>query len=223
MKILAITDVHSENNPKFDNYIKNNDLDLVIVAGDITNFGPPEFATEFLNNITSLGIEVIAIPGNCDTKESILAIEESDAIFNHNNLFINQNIAFHGFGGSNPTPFDTPFEFDDEELYENINDLFNQVVSNQRMLNILITHAPPLNCEADKLEDGSHVGSNGVRKIIEEHQPDISICGHIHEARSIDKIDETLVINPGMLKDNHGSLIEISKDLSDFKVDLVEF
>ncbi|MDR0900066.1 MAG: metallophosphoesterase [Methanobrevibacter sp.] len=223
MKILQISDVHSEDNPKFNSYLGNNDLDLVVITGDITNFGPPEFVTTFIDRIIALGIKVIAIPGNCDNSESISAIKSSNATFNHSSLYIDNNICFYGFGGSNPTPFDTPFEFDDNEIYENIKPLFGQIVTNQKMFNILVTHAPPYGCACDKIEDGSHVGSNGVRKIIEEFKPDISLCGHIHEANSIDKIGNTVVANPGMLKNNQGCLIEIADDFSDFKIELIEF
>lgn len=223
MKILQISDVHSEENPKFNSYLENNDIDLVIITGDITNFGPPEFVSKFIDNILSLGIKVQAIPGNCDNPQSIEAIKKSKAIFNHSSIYIDNNICFYGFGGSNPTPFDTPFEFNDEELYENIKSLFGQINSNQKMLSILVTHAPPYCCEADKIEDGSHVGSKGIRRIIEEFEPNINLCGHIHEANSLDKIANTVVANPGMLKNNNGCLIEIADDNSDFKVNLVEF
>jgi Icc-related predicted phosphoesterase len=38
--------------------------------------------------------------------------------------------------------------------------------------------------------------SNAVRKAIEQFQPDIAICGHVHEAAGIEeKIGKTTVIN----------------------------
>ena len=43
MKILSISDVHGEENENLYKYLKKNDIDLVLVSGDITNFGPLEF------------------------------------------------------------------------------------------------------------------------------------------------------------------------------------
>jgi len=48
---------------------------------------------------------------------------------------------------------------------------------------------------ADRVGD-LHVGSESVRKIIEEYQPILCACGHIHESRCIDKIGETIIVNP---------------------------
>ena len=44
-----------------------------------------------------------------------------------------------------------------------------------------------------------HVGSTAVREFIEEAQPDICLCGHIHESRAVDRIGRTVVVNPGAL------------------------
>jgi Icc-related predicted phosphoesterase len=41
------------------------------------------------------------------------------------------------------------------------------------------------------------VGSRAVRKFLEEHQPILSLHGHIHESRGAVRIGRTLAINPG--------------------------
>ena len=41
------------------------------------------------------------------------------------------------------------------------------------------------------------VGSTAVREAIEQHQPALSLHGHIHEARGNTRIGRTLCINPG--------------------------
>ena len=53
MKILAISDVHGEDNENFYKYLNNNDIDIVIITGDITNFGPLEFVDEFIASLGS--------------------------------------------------------------------------------------------------------------------------------------------------------------------------
>ena len=86
---------------------------------------------------------------------------------------------------------------------------------------ILVTHAPPYNTCADLTESGDHVGSQGILKSIHEFEPNINICGHIHEAKSLCKIGTvTDVANPGMLKDNGAVLIDI-EDGSNYEISII--
>ena len=60
--------------------------------------------------------------------------------------------------------------------------------------------APQLTAEMDLKDAGRStvpVGSTAVREVIEEHQPALSLHGHIHEARATKRLGRTLCINPG--------------------------
>ncbi|MCL2688100.1 MAG: metallophosphoesterase [Methanobrevibacter sp.] len=219
MNILAISDIHAKEHEGLYNYLEKNNIDLLIISGDITNFGPLEFVSDFLNKLASYGSTIIAIPGNCDPDGVIGKINESDAICAHDDVIEYGNLVIYGFGGSNPTPFDTPCEFDEEALYNSIKSVMESknIISVKESTDkfphgkipILLTHAPPKDTEVDKIGDGTHVGSESVRKIIEEYQPRLNLCGHIHEAKAFDMIEGTVIANPGMLKDGYGCLIEI--------------
>ncbi|MGL6298932.1 MAG: metallophosphoesterase family protein [Methanobacteriaceae archaeon] len=215
MKILAISDLHSgEIVESVISLVKDNNVDIIAISGDITDFGTSDEAENTLNNIAESGAELIAIPGNCDSKDICSAIDKSNAFNCHNNIYDNENLAICGFGGSNPTPFNTPFEFSEDEIYSNIKELtinFSKSVETSKF-KILLTHAPPINTNADKIGSGDHVGSSSVRKIIEEFQPDLAICGHIHEAKSSDKIGKTTIINPGMANSGDACLITIESN-----------
>ena len=50
-KILAISDIHGEENENLYTYLGNNDIDLVLILGDITDFGPLDFVETFINKI----------------------------------------------------------------------------------------------------------------------------------------------------------------------------
>ena len=223
-KILAISDVHGEENENLYNYLNNNDINLVLVLGDITDFGPLEFASEFLEKIADCGVDVIAIPGNCDPKGICNAINETSFCL-HNNIIAYDDAILFGYGGSNETPFNTPGEIQDNKIYGDVYELlanydyvYNKEVPKVR---ILVTHAPPYNTEADKMENGEHVGSSGILKSIHEFEPEINVCGHIHEAKSLSKIGITTdVANPGMLKDNGAVLIEL-KGGSEYDISLI--
>jgi Icc-related predicted phosphoesterase len=57
------------------------------------------------------------------------------------------------------------------------------------------------------------VGSTAVRDAIEQHQPILSLHGHVHEARGFARIGRTLAINPGSSY-GHGDLLGAIVDLS---------
>lgn len=223
-KILAIGDVHGEENPKLYDYLENNDIDLVLILGDITDFGPLDFVETFINKLYEYDVDVIAIPGNCDPNGICNAINDV-AFCLHNNIVAYGDAILFGYGGSNPTPFDTPGETDDDHIYSSVYDLlanYDYVYNNQvPKVRILATHAPPFNTEADRVSNGEHVGSQGILKSIHEFEPEINLCGHIHEAKSLSKIGFTTdVANPGMLKDNGAVLVDI-KDGSNYDISII--
>ena len=118
------------------------------------------------------------------------------------------------------TPFDTPGEIPDDKIYEDVYKLLSENDIDSKV-KILLTHAPPFNSQADVIENGAHVGSQGILKVINEFKPNINLCGHVHEARSISKIDSsTDVANPGMLKDNGAVLIDI-KNNTDYDIEII--
>jgi uncharacterized protein len=206
MKILAVSDIHGKY-IKIIDYLKKNTVDLIILTGDITDFGPNELAEEILNEISSFNIPVLAIPGNCDPINLYGSIDNSKAVNIHGKSVTIKNIGICGFGGSNPTPYNTPLEFDEIEIYDNARKVMEEIKNHE--ITLFVTHAPPLGTKTDLLPSGKHVGSESLRKIIEEFQPSINICGHIHESMAIDKIGKTTIINPGMLKEGHACIINI--------------
>lgn len=60
---------------------------------------------------------------------------------------------------------------------------------------VLIVHGPPhMACDLSNYQN-EHTGSPSLRKRVEEIQPQIVICGHIHEGRGIAAIGQTPVWN----------------------------
>ena len=113
-------------------------------------------------------------------------------------------------GYSNRTPWNTPRELDEEEIYVRLRRLVDQLEEPARA--ILNVHVPPYESSLDTAfevdEDLRYVmkggrphevptGSSAVRQIIEETQPLLSLHGHIHESKGVTTIGRTVAINPG--------------------------
>jgi len=67
---------------------------------------------------------------------------------------------------------------------------------------IYIMHSPPFGTRLDLIQGGKSAGSCSIRAFIEEHQPLLTLHGHIHESPDLsgayfDWIGKTLSINPG--------------------------
>lgn len=206
MKILAVGDIHGKY-MRIIQYIKENPVDLIIISGDITHFGPPELGEEILNEISSFNIPVLAIPGNCDPINLYGNIDNSKAINIHGRSVTIKDIGICGFGGSNPTPFNTPLEFEEVEIYDQARTALETIRDHK--VTLFVTHAPPYGTKTDVLPSGDHVGSEGLRRLIEEFQPSVNICGHIHEAKAIDEVGDTKVVNPGMVSEGNACIINI--------------
>jgi putative phosphoesterase len=215
MKILVMGDIHGQCQNIF-NYLKKNKSDLIILTGDITHFGPEKLGEEILNEICIFDTPTLAIPGNCDPLSIYGELENSNAINIHNRSLIIKNIGICGFGGSNTTPFNTPLEFAEMQIYSQLEKIISQIENEE--IRILVTHVPPYNTKADLLPSGEHVGSESLRRIIEEYQPTLNLCGHIHESKAIDKIGETIILNPGESSQGYAAIVEINEENGKSKV-----
>lgn len=167
-----------------------------------------EFADERLSGTETLAY---VIPGNDDpwsidavlaSGTSVVACDESV-----------QQIGPHemvSFGYSNQTPWKTPRELGEEEIYERLKRLVDQLETPRRA--IFNIHVPPYESSLDTAlevdDDLRYVmkggrphevptGSPAVRQIIEETQPLLSLHGHIHESKGVTRIGRTMAINPG--------------------------
>jgi Icc-related predicted phosphoesterase len=113
-------------------------------------------------------------------------------------------------GWSNHTPWQTPREESEDELYARLDALAQQVKDPRRA--VFMIHVPPHDSGLDTapiLNENLRptisagdvlrgpVGSTAVRRIIEDYQPVLTIHGHIHESGGERKIGDTLAINPG--------------------------
>jgi Icc-related predicted phosphoesterase len=206
MRIIVFGDVHMDLG-NFSRIPAVEVADSVIITGDITNYGSRQAAREIIAAVRKVNDHIVALAGNLDNKDVADYLEE-EGISLHGRGQRFGRIGIFGVGGSNPTPFNTPIEYSEEELQSFLAQGYEQVKTAPH--HILVSHAPPLKTKTDRISSGVHVGSTAVRAFIEEYQPAFCLCGHIHESRAQDRIGNTQIINPGMIKD--GGWIEITAD-----------
>jgi len=196
MKILATADIHGSQY-RLNIVLKNIEQyapELVIVCGDITQFGPGDVAKNFLDQIP---VETLAIPGNIDTAEVSDGINNSKATNIDMKQVEKKGIHFVGINGVNP------------------NDVVQFFTTHKNILDrtsVLVTHVPPYNTQ-DKIFLGMHRGSKELREIVDKYKPRLVICGHIHEDPGYMKAGKTIVVNCSMGKRGEGALIEINKTI----------
>ena len=156
------------------------------------------------------GVRVIMTPGNDDEFEVDEVLAASDFVEAPNDTIIELEGGYEmlSLGWANPTPWNTPRETSEEDLRRRIDELAAQIGNMETA--IFNIHVPPHGSGLDfapELTDGDKqtrggavavaVGSTAVADAIEEYQPLLSLHGHIHESRAIQKIGRTVSINPG--------------------------
>ena len=171
MKILAISDPHGDYSKIRKMMEKAGDFDLVVIVGDITHFGPDEKVEELMELFDK---PVLAIPGNCDQRSILKTLDASKATNLHGKIEQIGNISFIGLGGSNPTPFNTPFELSEEEI--------------EKALEGMV-------CSAE------NTGECGT----------IVLLTHIHEAKGLEKVGKTVVLNPGEASKGSCALVHLDE------------
>jgi len=200
MKLLAITDVHGRTQVLKWVIELSKDFDLLVIAGDVAEWGDEKLFRNFYKSLSDNNIKTLFVPGNHDP---ILELS-LDKVSNLHGRSINLGgLIFCGIGGSNPTPFNTPFELDDDRAYELLSRLPNQI-------DVLISHASPYGTKCDRSYGGNHIGSKPIRSFIEKAKPKVVISGHVHEARSMDILGDTLIVNPGPAMNGFYTIISIN-------------
>jgi Icc-related predicted phosphoesterase len=212
VRILAISCFHGdiENLLNFTDRISGLNIDIVVCPGDFTdNYLPKGFtrvglAEIILEELKILGKPLIAVPGSWDGE--LIDFLAKKGVSVHGKGKEVSGIGFYGFGGAK-TPFNTPFEPGEEEIERGLERGFKDVKGAKVL--VQVTHAPPARTAVDIITSGAHVGSEVVRKFIEEKQPELAICSHIHEGRGIDEIKKTKIVNSGRFPEGHCGLINL--------------
>jgi Icc-related predicted phosphoesterase len=165
-----------------------------------------DYANDYLKRI---GRRIYITPGNDD----LLIIDDIIKRYASEHIIF-ADLTVNDIGGyemaslswSNPTPWGTPRETNEDHLRKMISDLLQKVTNMETA--IFQFHVPPKDTlidQAPKLDEKLRpsvdhtvgVGSIAVREAIERYQPLLGLHGHIHESRGVQKLGRTYILNPG--------------------------
>lgn len=197
MKLVSFGDVHmaTRNLERMEGELR--DTDLIVISGDLTNFGGAGEAAKVLDAARRACRRVLALPGNLDRDDVIPYLEQQQVAL-HGRGTVIDGVALFGCGGSNITPFHTPTELTEDEIYDTLRRGYEEVKDKRPL--VMICHTPPFQTKCDRLMNGAAVGSTAARRFIEEVKPEVCISGHIHESAAMDRIGPTTVFNAGPFK-----------------------
>ncbi|HTX74282.1 MAG TPA: metallophosphoesterase [Rectinemataceae bacterium] len=213
MRVLAISDIHGEVDRLAALSALFGEADLILIAGDLTDFGGREELEGILDLLgpARAAGKLAVVPGNCDRRAAREFLEE-EGISADGHLLDKGGALIAGSGGGLLHSGLTPYERRDEDLGASL----AAVIASQPRTGdhgrplIVLSHTPPHGTGADRRR-GSSLGSRQLRKVLDSETPPLWVCGHIHESRSAALSGPTLVVNPGPLRDGCYALIELER------------
>ena len=209
MRIIAFTDIHGAY-ARVEETLRREPADVVIIGGDLTTVGTVREAENAVAAFRSIRPEILCVAGNMDLPEHDHLFERMGVSINGRGKIVD-GVGFFGVSGGPKSPLHTPYELSEEEIAKRARDGFNDV--RHCKVKVFVPHPPPYGTKVDIVHSGIHVGSTAVRDFIEDHKPDVVICGHIHEARGKDMIEKTIVVNCGPAGRGHYAIVETGRTI----------
>lgn len=172
------------------------------------------------------GVRCFVMPGNDDEFAVDEALESTYVINPDGRVVLLDDLQVLSCSWTNRTPWNSPRELDEPELADRLEELASQL--DPRMPALFNLHCPPRDTQLDRapaltadlklvLEGGEprmiHVGSSAVRALVEKYRPILSLHGHIHESKAIERIGLTTCVNPGSAYSEgviDGALVEVA-------------
>lgn len=210
IRCLCISDIHGDTEHLQAILDQAPESNLIVLGGDLTNFGTPSAAREVVELAQNTCPQVVAVAGNCDSKEIDDLLDEIGvSVFRRSQSF--GALGLYGVSAMPPWR-GTMYELSEEDILASLESGQNHLNATNPDCNIqmVVAHPPPFNTSVDTTSRGEHVGSRSVREWIIKHQPHFVICGHIHEARGVDQIGTTCIINCGPAFLGHYAMVELT-------------
>ncbi len=189
-KIMAVADLHGDSSlaKKLAKQAKEENVDIVIIAGDLTWFDAE--VKNIVKPFEDAGKEVLLVPGNHEPSQTISSIASAyKGTTNIHGYSIQKgNLGIFGVGYD---PSSGPFWIDEPELFEKLKQGHSKIKNLDKKIMVAHTHH-----EGSKAQRLGFQGSEALKKAVKEFKPDILISGHIHQAGGLqEKIGKTKVFH----------------------------
>jgi|APSaa5957512622_1039677.scaffolds.fasta_scaffold30974_3 uncharacterized protein len=196
-KILAAGDFHGDSKAtkKLAEKAKKENVDLVVLTGDITGLVETDnIIKPFIDN----GKRVVFVPGNWEDEHTASFLSKLYGVKNVEDNYLvygDGRVGIFGVGSAGR------LELQEGKTFKKLKKDFQKVKDLEKK--IMISH---IHAKGTKSEFSGFEGSSGVRKAIDEFQPDVFLSGHIHEGEGLkETIGRTKVYNVG----KKGRIIEL--------------
>jgi uncharacterized protein len=205
VKLVAFADVHDRFDIVTQALQQLQEVDVIIIAGDITTNGTPADAQLAIHAWKPFAPTLLAVSGNMDSPAIDQTLEQLGVSINARCQHVH-DVGFFGCSAA-PVSIGTPYEIPESEIAQRLERGFSQSMTARHR--VLVPHAPPHNA-VDRTHSGVAAGSRAVRDFIERVEPALILCGHIHEARGQTRIGRTLVVNCGPACNGHYVIIDFN-------------
>jgi len=209
MKLVCITDLHGDVVALDGILAHAGAVDVVLLGGDITNFGTPNAFEVLVKRAQKSCPTVMAVAGNCDSAAiDERLIELGVSLFGRGVMLGDLGL----YGVSAMPPWNGHmYELTEKQITVALETGRQQI--DQPCREILLTHPPPRDTRLDVTRSGDHVGSASVREFIELTRPALVICGHIHESRGIEDLGPTRMVNCGAAYRRQYAMVDVTADV----------
>ncbi len=203
MIIVGLADIHGQGGMISAMGEELAGADVVLIAGDITDFGNEEAAGKIVSQIRKYNDQILAVSGNCDASGVSRYLTAEGINLNQECVVIN-SVAFVGIDASGENGKDQVESFKAKGLN-----------GEQK---VLLSHYPPMGTSLDVVNGGKHIGKAAILDFIERQEPELVLCGHVHEARGIDRMGRTTLVNPGPMMRGAYLYAEITDKLESVEI-----
>jgi uncharacterized protein len=202
MRIAATADLHfsPQSYDRFREPLSHvrDEADVLVIAGDLTNYGRVEEMHSLLNGLVRLRVPIVAVLGNHDYESS----QEQELI----KMMINEGIKVldgssyerDGVGFAGTKGFLGGFgrgvltSFGEKEVKAFVQASLDEAMKLERALTMLrtskiviVTHYAPISetVHGEPLEIWPYLGSSRLAEVIDRHQAVLAFHGHAHHGR----------------------------------------
>jgi len=203
LNIIVIADVHSSREA-YENTVQRAtevQADAICVCGDLTQFGTVRETEEYLSILAQSQTQILFVPGNLDPP-NIIDVKVKGATCIHATCRQVKDYGFIGLGALHRA-----FEVPEDKIMQWLRKGSNECL--QKAGTVIVSHVPPSGTKVDMAFIGGHAGSRSFSRFIIDTRPLAVFCGHIHEGRGVDRIGNTVVVNPGPARRGYYALVKL--------------